>query len=277
MTATTLINESAERFQLFLQRNGKTPEDLAAICLVGGSSRLTVVNRVLGNRFGRPVCTHGDPKAVTALGALSDLQPQTTQTAAAPPDSPSSDQRPEQIAETQQWRNETQGFLEGVAAMPDLLWPPGISDPSGPPPGEAGKETTAPPARVTKSPDAVQEPAPPQDPVSPRKPIGEQRQHPASQAQTPPVIPSTAANENKTNLHGESGAQSATAYESFLQQGRNWSQGFKRRRRRHGESSHNPAWTPTDEVFIDPVSNQVMRVWIDPDSGDRHYVAEPSA
>ena len=68
-TATPLITKSADRFELFLQRNGTIPEDLAAICLVGGSSRLTVVNRILGNRFGRPVRTHGDPKAVTALGA----------------------------------------------------------------------------------------------------------------------------------------------------------------------------------------------------------------
>ena len=73
LTATPLITRSADRFDLFLQRNGRAPADLAAICLVGGSSRLTVVNRILGNRFGRPITTHGDPKAVTALGALSEI------------------------------------------------------------------------------------------------------------------------------------------------------------------------------------------------------------
>jgi hypothetical protein len=71
-TATPLITKSADRFDLFLQRNGITAADLAAICLVGGSSRLTVVNRILGNRFERPIATHGDPKALTALGALSE-------------------------------------------------------------------------------------------------------------------------------------------------------------------------------------------------------------
>ena len=70
-TATPLITRSADRFELFLQRNGKAPADLAAICLVGGSSRLTVVNRILGQRFDRPIATHGDPKSVTALGALA--------------------------------------------------------------------------------------------------------------------------------------------------------------------------------------------------------------
>ncbi len=73
LTATPLINKSADRFDLFLQRNGRTAADLAAICLVGGSSRLTVVNRIIGERFGRPVATYGDPKAVTALGALSGI------------------------------------------------------------------------------------------------------------------------------------------------------------------------------------------------------------
>lgn len=70
LTATPLINETADRFELCLQRNGRSPDDLAAICLVGGSSRLSIVNRVLGSRFQRPIATHGDPKSVTALGAL---------------------------------------------------------------------------------------------------------------------------------------------------------------------------------------------------------------
>ena len=73
LTAIPLINKSADRLDLFLQRNGRTPAELAAICLVGGSSRLTVVNRIIGERFGRPVATYGDPKAVTALGALSGI------------------------------------------------------------------------------------------------------------------------------------------------------------------------------------------------------------
>jgi molecular chaperone DnaK len=72
-TALELVSKSADHFEVFLRRNDRTPEDLAAICLVGGSSRLAVVNRILGSRFGRDIATYGDPKAVTALGALSDL------------------------------------------------------------------------------------------------------------------------------------------------------------------------------------------------------------
>jgi hypothetical protein len=45
--------------------------------------------------------------------------------------------------------------------------------------------------------------------------------------------------------------------------------------RRHGEASV-PAgnWTRTDEVFRDPSSGRLMRVWLDPADGTRHYVPE---
>ena len=84
-----LIDKSADRFDLFLQRNGRRPTDLAAICLVGGSSRLTVVNRIIGKRFGRPVATYGDPKAVTALGALSGILAAASRASVTSPITPS--------------------------------------------------------------------------------------------------------------------------------------------------------------------------------------------
>ena len=44
--------------------------------------------------------------------------------------------------------------------------------------------------------------------------------------------------------------------------------------RRHGESdgpmSH---WVRTDEIFRDPGTNRLMRVWVD-GGGERHYVPE---
>jgi hypothetical protein len=47
--------------------------------------------------------------------------------------------------------------------------------------------------------------------------------------------------------------------------------------RRHGESDV-PAgnWQRTDELFRDPSSGRLMRVWIDPADGTRHYVPEAS-
>jgi hypothetical protein len=42
--------------------------------------------------------------------------------------------------------------------------------------------------------------------------------------------------------------------------------------RRHGESDKPQAdWHRTDEVFNDPSTNRVMRVWLDA-KGERHYV-----
>jgi hypothetical protein len=47
------------------------------------------------------------------------------------------------------------------------------------------------------------------------------------------------------------------------------------RLRRHGESmAPDPGWQRTEEVFRDPSSDRVMRVWIDGRDGSRHYVPE---
>jgi flagellar basal body-associated protein FliL len=48
--------------------------------------------------------------------------------------------------------------------------------------------------------------------------------------------------------------------------------------RRHGESAvAADGWGRTDEVFRDPSTGRVMRVWLDPVDGTRHYVPEPGA
>ena len=45
--------------------------------------------------------------------------------------------------------------------------------------------------------------------------------------------------------------------------------------RRHGESELPAAgWQRTDESFVDPTTGRLMRVWLDPASGERHYVAD---
>jgi hypothetical protein len=45
--------------------------------------------------------------------------------------------------------------------------------------------------------------------------------------------------------------------------------------RRHAESAR-PAsgWVPTAERFRDPSSGVIMRVWVDPADGSRHYVPD---
>jgi hypothetical protein len=50
------------------------------------------------------------------------------------------------------------------------------------------------------------------------------------------------------------------------------SPGRRRWGRRHGETDRlQPHWVATDEVFRDPTSGRLMRVWVDPTDGTRHY------
>lgn len=47
-------------------------------------------------------------------------------------------------------------------------------------------------------------------------------------------------------------------------------------RRRHGEADGAlPGWLPTSERFLDPSTDRLMRVWLEPGTRTRHYVAEP--
>lgn len=47
--------------------------------------------------------------------------------------------------------------------------------------------------------------------------------------------------------------------------------------RRHGEAgAPSEDWKRTDEVFRDPSTGRLMRVWLDP-SGERHYVPDRDA
>jgi hypothetical protein len=46
-------------------------------------------------------------------------------------------------------------------------------------------------------------------------------------------------------------------------------------RRRHAQAATpGPGWTPTPERFRDPSTKKIMRVWIDPADGSRHYVPD---
>lgn len=47
------------------------------------------------------------------------------------------------------------------------------------------------------------------------------------------------------------------------------------RGRRHGEvRTAEPSWVPTKERFVDPSTQRVMRVWVDPADHRRHYVSD---
>lgn len=56
-----------------IDRAGLTPADLAAVNIVGGSSRIPLVTRLVAERVGRVPDTWGDPKAAVVLGAARAL------------------------------------------------------------------------------------------------------------------------------------------------------------------------------------------------------------
>ena len=69
-TSRHIVERTSTILEATVRGNGKSPEDVAAICLAGGSSRLSTVRRVVYERLQRPIATWGDPKALTAEGAI---------------------------------------------------------------------------------------------------------------------------------------------------------------------------------------------------------------
>lgn len=53
-------------------------------------------------------------------------------------------------------------------------------------------------------------------------------------------------------------------------------QPHRKTRRGHGQAvTPQAAWVPTQELFRDPTTKVVMRVWTDPADQSRHYIPEP--
>ena len=63
------LAETAEAMRRALDGAGTSPADLAALVLVGGSSRIPLVPQLLSEEFGRDVTVAPDPLGVVAVGA----------------------------------------------------------------------------------------------------------------------------------------------------------------------------------------------------------------
>ncbi|MDQ0734028.1 Hsp70 family protein [Arthrobacter agilis] len=63
------LRETIETMRLALESAGVRAEDLSAILLIGGSSRIPLVAQLLSAEFNRPLAIDVDPKASVALGA----------------------------------------------------------------------------------------------------------------------------------------------------------------------------------------------------------------
>ncbi|HZZ45858.1 MAG TPA: Hsp70 family protein [Pseudonocardia sp.] len=78
-----MIRPALEETILSLRRAinsaGLTPDDLSAVLLVGGSSRIPLVSQLVSDELRRPVAVDADPKTAIAMGAALSISPQPSQ------------------------------------------------------------------------------------------------------------------------------------------------------------------------------------------------------
>jgi actin-like ATPase involved in cell morphogenesis len=79
------LTDSLDAMRRALASADVTPDEVTAVLLVGGSSRIPLVAQLVSNEFGRPVAIDADPKHAIALGAaLMAAEQQTPVGATAP-------------------------------------------------------------------------------------------------------------------------------------------------------------------------------------------------
>jgi len=69
------IEETVGALRRAITSAGRTPEQLTAVLLVGGSSRIPLVAELVSQQLGRPVAVDADPKNAIAKGAALALTP----------------------------------------------------------------------------------------------------------------------------------------------------------------------------------------------------------
>lgn len=69
------VEETVNALRRAITSAGRTPEQLTAVLLVGGSSRIPLVGELVSQQLGRPVAVDTDPKNAIAKGAALALTP----------------------------------------------------------------------------------------------------------------------------------------------------------------------------------------------------------
>jgi molecular chaperone DnaK len=167
-----MIRPALEETILSLRRAvgsaGLTPDDLSAVLLVGGSSRIPLVSQLVSDELGRPVAVDADPKTAIAMGAALAISPQPVQ---APPPVPPPAAMPQGPG------------APPVQSGPGL--PPGARPPSGPPAPRGGNF----PAAGAAAFGGAAAPRPPGPP--PRSSGGAPPPPPRAAMSAPPARPDT--------------------------------------------------------------------------------------
>ncbi|MGH3615513.1 MAG: Hsp70 family protein, partial [Pseudonocardia sp.] len=72
------VEETVAALRRAVSSAGLAPEDLSAVLLVGGSSRIPLVSQLVSEQLGRPVAVDADPKNAIAKGAALAISPLPT-------------------------------------------------------------------------------------------------------------------------------------------------------------------------------------------------------
>ncbi len=72
------VEQTVEALRTAVRSAGTTPEELTAVLLVGGSSRIPLVAQLVSDRLSRPVAVDADPKNAIAAGAALAVSPKPT-------------------------------------------------------------------------------------------------------------------------------------------------------------------------------------------------------
>jgi molecular chaperone DnaK len=145
-----------------LRSAGVSPEDVHAVLLVGGSSRIPLVGQMVSAELGRPIAVDAHPKHAVVQGAAAAV---AARALASGPDAVTIVQTAEAAAPAE------------VTTPPAPLVPPAPPAPSGPPPGPApamapvAPPVPEPPPPSTPGPTAPPSPAPSAPWAGRRRPI----------------------------------------------------------------------------------------------------------
>ncbi|OLT05046.1 hypothetical protein BJF90_20490 [Pseudonocardia sp. CNS-004] len=146
------VEDTVDALQRAVASAGLTPQQLSAILLVGGSSRIPLVGQLVSEMLGRPVTVDVDPKNAISMGAVLSLQPAPSATGAMPPRVPA----PRAGGSAR--------FPMAAAGAPPLGAGAPPQGPYGPPPGRGGPGPYGGGASSSLPPHR---PAPPRPPVAP--------------------------------------------------------------------------------------------------------------
>jgi molecular chaperone DnaK len=148
------VEDTIDALQRAVSSAGLVPQQLSAVLLVGGSSRIPLVGQLVSELLGRPVSVDADPKNAIAMGAVLSLQP-------APPTS--TGPRP-RVPAPRAGGSVRRPIAAAAAGAPPLGG--GAQGPYGPPAGPPGYGP-GPMGGAASSSLPPYRPAPPRPPVAP--------------------------------------------------------------------------------------------------------------